>query len=148
MSKFSIWKIAIVGAAILFNDGCMVNQRITRRSEIGDPLDKGPLMILTKDSSLYTLTNYKLKDSTMVGSGSVRKQGTVQNFSGELKFADIGYIQAQSSNALKGMLIGAFTGYFRSACRTFCPAEDQLSIGWSLVSIHLQLGWREVSYGR
>jgi len=119
MSKFSIWKIVVVCAAVLFNDGCGVTKRITLRSDISDPLETGPLMILTKDSSLYELTNYKLMDSTLVGTGSVRKRGTTQRFDGELKLSGIGYIQAQSLNGFKGLLTVSSTGYF---------------VGWTLSS--------------
>ena len=87
--------ICMLGASF---PGCTSIKRVTHPSELSYMTD--PIRVLTKDGSLYRLKGYFLRDSLLIGSGSLEKPDERRNFQGQLKISDIEYIQASKINTL------------------------------------------------
>lgn len=80
--------------------GCRGTERITRASELKRPSDGTTLRVLMKDSSIYLLTNYLLKDTVLLGTGQITSVTPRREFSGRLNLHDVAYIEARYSSLL------------------------------------------------
>lgn len=112
MSRSFWWIIPLACLMLAAGGGCIATQNIRLRSELKGAPVTGPLTLLTTDSALYTLEHYRLKDSSIAGSGTVLHRGTVEPFDGELALKDIGYIQAQKRVFFQTLVAAAFVGGF------------------------------------
>lgn len=105
-------RFQLIMIVIVLVGGCTTRESITRRSQLADPLELGPIKVLTKDTTLYELTTYRVVDSILVCSGTLRKGSRSERFVGTLNLTDIAYIQAQYTGFFQqigaGLLVGAF----------------------------------------
>lgn len=108
----SLYIALLTWSFVSVHAGCVWNEKITRRSELADPLNTGVITVLTKDSTMFELNAYRLTDSALVGAGSSRKDGKLQQFYGQLRLSDIAYIQTSHSDVLKTVLAFGVIGVF------------------------------------
>jgi len=105
-------RIQQIMLVIILVGGCASRESITRRSQLADPLELGPIQVLTKDTTLYELTMYRLADSVLICSGDLKKGNRNEKFSGTLNLTDIVFIQAQHTGFFQsigaGLMVGAF----------------------------------------
>lgn len=97
---------------IFLIEGCSTTNQISKRSQLSDPIKTGTIYVFTKDSIIYEFKNYKITDTTLVGSGTKRKDGISNAYSGQLSLMDIKYIQAREFSFMK-------TLYAAGVCITF-----------------------------
>jgi hypothetical protein len=121
---------ATVAAMVLI--GCYSNERITRRSQIADPLATGPLMVLMNDGAKYRLENYRLSDSTLtVLSGNTEtgdKQQVAHSFRGDLPLRDIAAVQTSSTSIGKTLLGIGVTAIFVGTAISYLDGGDPLRV--------------------
>jgi hypothetical protein len=89
---------------ILVMAGCYSTKNITTRTELWSPKETGPITILTKDSLLYQLDSYSLVESTLSGTGIVKKDGAGSPFRGNILLTNIEYIHAIEGDFLKSII--------------------------------------------
>ena len=108
--------------------GCNSNSTLNRRSELQDPLETGVISVMMKDKSVYLLNNYLLYDSSMIGSGRLRKDDNEMPFKGEISFRDIDYIQVRRTDLGRTILaVAALTGFGIAASGSF-GGDDAFAI--------------------
>jgi hypothetical protein len=92
--------------------GCKSSEKITRTSQLPNTPTEGNLKVLMKDSILYELETYALRDSHLVGSGNKIQEGRKQHFYGALNVHDIAYIQSDISAPLKDFVAAGAAVFF------------------------------------
>ncbi len=123
--------IVCIWAAISLMAGCTSSRLITHRSEMPDPRDDGYLVVLTSDQTLYKLTEYKLTDSLLIGTGEREINHEKTRFSGQLPLMDIEYIMTTKVNttgtlaAVCGAAIfgSVAAGYLKDDTKSFTTTE-------------------------
>ncbi|MBI4429598.1 MAG: hypothetical protein HY562_10815 [Ignavibacteriales bacterium] len=102
----------IAVSLIVLEMNCVTKESITRRSQLHDPLERGPITVLTNDTTLYELNAYRVDDSVLTCSGSRVKNGIQEKFSGSIDFRKIVLIQSRKTGIVQyvgaGIAIGAF----------------------------------------
>jgi len=85
-------------------------------------MSEGRITVLTKDGSKYELDKSHLEDSSLVGNGSVTKNGESKRFLGSLSFSSIDYVECRSFSFGKTLLAVGVSTFFvlkaRSAFET------------------------------
>ncbi len=102
-------------ACILLASGCQSNETIIRRPQLAALHGKGPLTILTKDTTRYQLESFAVTDSELSGSGTVTRRDVVTPFTGSIPFTEVSYIQRPQTDAFKTIIAltaGTFTAYY------------------------------------
>ncbi|MCZ7557502.1 MAG: hypothetical protein M5R41_13970 [Bacteroidia bacterium] len=89
-------------ACLLFLMGCAVSHDTTKRSELYEMRGVGPLRALTIDSRLYTFEKFSFDDSTLHGSGTLRRDGVTRPFDGSVRFDSIAFLEREESSFLQG----------------------------------------------
>jgi hypothetical protein len=119
-----VFMITLVGLYF----GCTSTQRITKRSQLANPLETGTITVLTKEGTRYELPEYRLTDSTLIGRGSVEREGTRSPFGGSLKLTDIGYVKTQNASVGKTLInLGAIV-FFAATAYSYMSAKEGLSV--------------------
>ncbi len=95
----------------LFIDGCVTTERITRRSELNN-YKTGIITVVMRDQTRYVLYEYSLSDSSLIGTGSLTKDGGLTSFHGSILLSDIHYIQTNSVNYMKALLVAGVSAFF------------------------------------
>lgn len=106
--------LLLLMACLVTGDGCTSTSKITRSSELANPLETGEITVLTTTGSRFDLTNYRVTDSTLVAAGTLAGENPV-NFSGEIRWSDISYIQTTRFSLLKSVLTLGIIGFGASA---------------------------------
>lgn len=90
---------------LMLLNACTYSEKIYLRSQLLDPLTTGTITVMTLEKKIYRLTNYKLKDSTILGTGFLEDDQTPVPFKGELHFNNIAYVQIQKTSFWRGVKI-------------------------------------------
>ncbi len=88
----------------LLAEACTVSRIITRKSELMERAATGDIDVLMHDGTRYTLENYKLKDSLLIGRGISERDRVRSRFEGQLKLSDIDYIKTESIHLGKTLI--------------------------------------------
>lgn len=127
-----IWKsistIVLLVGLLLLQEGCTVWEEVTRRSQLDHPLETGPIWVLTKDSTLYALSNYRLQDSLLIGVGSAERQGTRRDFSGQLAVSNIQYIQSRNTNLFRTLVAAGAVAFVGSTVVSYLNGSTGLNV--------------------
>jgi hypothetical protein len=109
-------------------NGCSYSEKISRRSQLANPIETGAISVMTTQKSIYKLGNYKVMDSTIVGTGFLDDGKRSIPFTGEIQFSDIAYVQVQKSSFWLGLArVGAVGVLGATAIGSF-DGKDGLSI--------------------
>ena len=119
--------IISVVIALIFS-GCSSTKNIKYRSELWSPGETGTITVLTKDSTLYSLTIYSLSDSLLSGAGESKQYGLRKPFSGEIRLSDIQYIHSEEYSVLKTLVALGAVGIFSSTAISNIKGDNGLSI--------------------
>jgi hypothetical protein len=122
----------IVAASFLLialaTNSCSYSEKVSRRSQLANPIETGAISVMTTQKSIYKLGNYKVMDSTIVGTGFLDDGKRTIPFTGEIQFSDIAYVQVQKSSFWLGLVrVGAVAVLGATAIGSF-DGKDGLSI--------------------
>jgi hypothetical protein len=120
--------VVLLLGLLLQQEGCMESKEVTRRSELNDPQETGTIWVLTKDSTLYVLSKYTLRDSFLIGVGYAERQGTQRDFSGELSLSSIQYIQSRSYSFGKTLVTIGVIGFVGSTAASYLKGNTDFSV--------------------
>jgi hypothetical protein len=80
---------------VLLVSSCATNREIRTFEDLAAAQPK-TLRVLARDNTVYELTTYTAGDSTLAGSGTRIVAGTRSDFSGELPYGDLVYLQVRT----------------------------------------------------
>jgi hypothetical protein len=102
----------LIVVIMLLAGGCKTSEKITRTSQLPSTSTEGNLKVLMKDSILYYLQTYSLRDSLLVGSGNKFHEGRKEHFYGALNVHEIAYIQSDISAPLRDFIAAGAAVFF------------------------------------
>jgi len=108
--------------------GCTVTHKVTRRSELMNPLITGPITVLMKNKTQYKLETYFLRDTVLLGRGIEATVSGKRPFDGELKLSEIGYVQSNETSFLKGLMTTTLVGVFVVTAASSFDGTEGLSV--------------------
>lgn len=100
-------------AALLLVGGCKTQREITTFEQLRSA-SPGPIKALAKDSSLYEFEAFTILDSAIVGAGKVVRNETWHPFTGQVRYADLVYLQAAKTDYFRGLLFCTVLGFTAS----------------------------------
>ena len=92
-------------AALVSSIGCPASYETTKRSELRELGGKGPLRVLTADSTLYTFETFSFSETELNGQGTSTKNGITKPFDGSLPFTTIAFIERLETSIWKGVWV-------------------------------------------
>ncbi len=107
-----IQNVTLILVIMLLAGGCKTSEKITRTSQLPYTPTEGNLKVLMRDSILFVLQTYSLRDSLLVGSGNKFHEGRKEDFFGTLNVHDIAYIQSDISAPLKDFIAAGAAVFF------------------------------------
>jgi hypothetical protein len=119
--------LALLTPAIWFClfPGCETTEPIRRLAQLRYDKETGSITVITRDSAIYDLTRYSIKDSTLRASGYRKKDGAEESFSGNLPLSTITYIQASHADGMKTILATAAVGFVGSTVISYLSEEKE-----------------------
>ncbi|MBE0645979.1 MAG: hypothetical protein IH600_17995 [Bacteroidetes bacterium] len=103
MKLRSILFLPLLG--ILISGGCGSSAPVQTKYELAEQMGRGPIRVLTTDSTVYTLTTYVFDDSLLTGSGTRERRGAMSDFEGALPFNRILFIEGYHFSTAKTLWV-------------------------------------------
>ena len=123
--KKIILKILCWFVMISYMSGCTTTEIIEYKADLSDPEKNGTLYVLTKDSTEYELTDYTLKDSMLVGKGTMKvKAVTGGVFKGSININNIVKVEGEKTSVEKSILGLGVLGLFLIAYMSYATVSD------------------------
>jgi hypothetical protein len=117
-----MFRTAVIMTLLL--GGCVSTQRISTRPVLEEECsDQRTLTILTGDS-LVELQSYRCTDSTLIGTGTVRRADALETFDGELSLADVTYIESHHFNGFRTILALSAGGFVLGSAISILQEND------------------------
>jgi hypothetical protein len=106
----TIIKISVF-ALTLININCISSKEVSTFGDLAEAKKNGDLQIVTRDTTVYYVDNFKYTDSTISISGEKSKDDIRIAYEGTLSFKEIGYIQTTSHSMWGTLFFLGATGY-------------------------------------
>ncbi|HEY5535322.1 MAG TPA: hypothetical protein VIL99_10360 [Ignavibacteria bacterium] len=99
--KNTIYKSMLYIFVVVVFASCTTTREITSTRELENFKETGDVTVVTKDSLKYVLKYYFLKDTVLVGKGTLQTKDSLKSFDGKINFKDIKYVECQKTDLLK-----------------------------------------------
>jgi hypothetical protein len=140
MAWKSISTILLLVGLLLLQEGCTESKEVTRRSELNNPSETGTIWVLTKDSTLYVLSKYTLRDSLLIGVGSAERQGMRRSFSGELSLSRIQYIQSCNTNVFRTLVAAGAVAFVGATAVSYLNGSTGFNVNEKVATYYPPIG--------
>jgi hypothetical protein len=140
MIKKSGFIVVLLLGLLLLQEGCTESKEVTRRSELNDPQETGTIWVLTKDSTLYVLSKYTLRDSLLIAVGSAERQGMRRSFSGELSLSRIQYIQSCNTNVFRTLVAAGAVAFVGASAVSYLNGSTGFNVNEKVATYYPPIG--------